>query len=1499
MVFSDGLSNIQALNRKTFEQIKGKEFKPEYSLMGLKYLREKAGKERDLRELYRGRGPYELLQNADDARATNVVFILSEMGLTFAHDGQWFTLDNFRSLADGWSDKDPSQCIGHKGLGFRSVLDITPSPYLIKVDPHEFFAVKFSWALNYGHICETFRRDASCQQHYEKWTSQGQLACPIMAIPGEGRKSGMGRDSIIFDCLVRGDYGDKMTTMFWLPAVDLDIEKKALQDLGPTPIVSDQMGRDRMLRFLRNEVAVLMPFLKNVRDVRLLENGRTIGAVRLEGMTREDPAGQVDVATKIGGEEKIVSFFQMRVTLSIPINIKNEPETPKALRRMDKASLALSVRLESGQPIQDGGSCFHVYFSTKERTGTGFLVHGDFYVQPERTRLMDGAYNDWLLEAAARKAAGDFLTKLIGIYRPRNVFTALAPTDGSSAGAAAKFLRLFTKALRERRVPFLPTANGFLTPQEVVLSHKLDEDGFWDTNFSPFLKEVEPDKKSFLDYREDCEGTRRFAKLAGAEVLDPSRLPRLMEAASVRDRKADWWYRCYEYMTGDEKISRNDASFFAGYKIIPDTDSRLVAVSDGDGLIVCLPPTGDLSALRAPDCFRNIFVFVSDELRLLLEDGKDTVRSWVLNRLRITRFEATELLPRSIRGMVSRLFNGDLVLSPEELRYTWTFMKKIIDVSRAITSPTFWQEIGRFPIPIGRDGGDTAASRLYPAFLTYWPDSWLDRNSCLHNIVGLRRIDEDFLNKLTQESGIADREWVDLFTKCGVASVPRLLIYSRLVGKRQDVEFGATPPEPPDTFFTGDRQSDMNRAVIETARSERIWPSFVSDAGECGHGSTVVLQSLAILEGFRECVERAGTENRKDEEIWRDRLWSLVRGLPINQFKEVVHDTAHCFGGKTGGHSLEVKSYFRHQLELYGWLPSTSGPATISDCFFRYHDHRLISAGNTGEELGDILLPYVVAPGIDDVAKLQDLGIPALEGAASASPDTLLRALLILGKRLSTEWGREVVLKDHSRWRLVRGAIQEIYRRLNQVGGDVEWHDEIRLSCRAAVQGVEFQQGSIFYAEPGSAIEQAFKGVLHLIDADRPYPGFFELAGITRLTPGETVGETFVDKADFLPEQGLRECISEQLSPYLLAPIIARSEKGNQAELVLRRLRERFTLFSGDKPSVSFFLIQDPTIERTVDFQRFYLKSYQIERTGAIKEQHYALYLGTTPATSIFDLDGDALGEALIPIVVDRPSDELAPLFPRIVSRYQQAKGNTAEMEAFMLYQLHISMEALDVARALVEGDNGGLEPAAPPPPPPRIVISAREQTTAEGDEALAGAATKQEEVVAQKARNLISTITRGEPREGFGFAVSSGGHAAREAAAVTEEQRSRGLKGELECKRRLSLPGGLAGLMFKSDVRNLGCGYDFSCTLDGQDVKVEVKTFISEGRIIFTSRELQEAARDRENYYLVGLLDEGNSEQEWQVFIVPQPVLPLITKGEFEIEAKLTLQAAEIFELS
>jgi hypothetical protein len=186
-------------DRAQFAKVRDQWIRPSFDLTGLKLLREKAGRERDVRELYRGRAPYELLQNADDAKATKAVFVLTPEGTAFAHNGNWFTVANFRSLADGWSDKDPKQCIGHKGLGFRSVLDITPAPHVIKVGDRDFFGFKFAWALNNGHIQEIFRKSPDLQDEYRQWTKHGQSACPVMAIPGEASRASMGLGASLYD----------------------------------------------------------------------------------------------------------------------------------------------------------------------------------------------------------------------------------------------------------------------------------------------------------------------------------------------------------------------------------------------------------------------------------------------------------------------------------------------------------------------------------------------------------------------------------------------------------------------------------------------------------------------------------------------------------------------------------------------------------------------------------------------------------------------------------------------------------------------------------------------------------------------------------------------------------------------------------------------------------------------------------------------------------------------------------------------------------------------------------------------------------------------------------------------------------------------------------------------------------------------------------------------------------------------------------------------------
>jgi hypothetical protein len=91
---------------------------------------------------YHGRFVIELIQNAHDAlwtsdnsteRPARIVLAIRSDGpfgsLYVANDGRPFSHSNFESLSQlGNSDKDPQESIGNKGIGFRSVLEISKEP---------------------------------------------------------------------------------------------------------------------------------------------------------------------------------------------------------------------------------------------------------------------------------------------------------------------------------------------------------------------------------------------------------------------------------------------------------------------------------------------------------------------------------------------------------------------------------------------------------------------------------------------------------------------------------------------------------------------------------------------------------------------------------------------------------------------------------------------------------------------------------------------------------------------------------------------------------------------------------------------------------------------------------------------------------------------------------------------------------------------------------------------------------------------------------------------------------------------------------------------------------------------------------------------------------------------------------------------------------------------------------------------------------------------------
>ena len=1504
------LDKIQPLDLPRFEKIRESEFRPPYNLFGLKYLRDKAGNERNLRELYKSRAPYELLQNADDAGARKAAFILSLEGLAFAHDGLWFTVDNFRSLADGWSDKDPNQCIGHKGLGFRSVLEITPAPQLLKMQRGEFFGVKFTWALNNGHIQETLRQHSELRVHYNNWTKQGQICCPIMAIPGLVKKQTLALSNGILESLVNEDYGKDFTTMFWFPSEDPDISQAVLTELSPEPIVADDAGRERLLDFIVKEVSVMLPFLASIREVRVYQKNVCLAYAQVPPETPAQKEGEIKVIVKTKDTQDIRSFFRMNFVNDIPPQIKNLPDTPKAVKRMDRARISLLIRLENGQPVPDDDSVFHVYFPTREPTGTGFIIHGDFYVKPDRTRLMESRYNEWLLESVANYVANEVLTKLLERYEASAVFETLAPVEHVVSDSASYFRQCFAKALQKRQEPFVPTNKGLLKRDEVILPPIIDTEGFWEKHFAEELEEVVEGKKAFLTPREDRLGTREFLSFASVDTLKSDRLLEFIEAASREAKDPRWWYACYSYLAKEENLSRHDHSYFVGRRLIPVGEGNVISVPEEDSVVVALPPTGSVAKFVVPKCFSHSFVFLDGGLAKLLQTGEDVIRSWVLDRFRISRFEATELLPRAIRRVAPQIFSGELSIVCSELVSAWIFMKRITDASRMIESLAFWEDVGRFPLPVQESSQDQELDRgrLSPAFLSYWPDSWIEGDNCLSQIEGLRRVDEKFLEELVDVSRTPRNGWQGYLSQVGVSAGPKLLKYSRIIGTDDELVCEVDAVDGFSTKgFRGERQSDMNSAVIEQLKAEQLWNHMVTSISPCSHDLPKVLQNMCLLEGLRPCVEMAAYEFESGDEHWRHRLWALIRRLPISSLSNVDLDAAYCRGG--GGHSVNAGCYLERQLQHYSWLPSSVGPMNSADCFLRSSTRRFISSGTYGDELGDKLLPYVVVEHVDDLARLQNLGILILEDAESASIASLLRALALLGDELSTDLGREEILASPGRWRLVRGAIQETYRRLNQSQEAIEFPRNIKFASRSP-RGARFVSAPLYYADPGSAVERAFMDVLPLFDADRPYPRLFEQIPVTRLeTSGEhkTIEERLLVEGNYISAPALRDEIVNNLSQFMLAPIVAKSERQKDIDLIVRRLQERLDVKVANNLTVSFSLSRDPSVQRSVDFTKFYLQRQVVPGAGAIEEARYVLYVVGNEKSSIINLDADALGQTLAPIFfIDRVSEDIASVFSRIAYRYQQTNGNFDEMREFLFGQLGISHEAQDMARALVSGEDvDAREITVQLPPPAKVVtksFTSKEEASGEQKGTLDDRIHGHGELLKKKAADFLQQLTT----QALGTKQTAGAPTSQSTLSInvsstsriTQEQEERGRRGEQEIKRRLQLPGGWMGFSLCEDKRQSGCGYDFLCDIDGRQVKLEVKTFSSDGYVIVTNRELQEAAASQDDYYLVGVLDDGKPENEWQTFMIRNPIRILLSEGEFDIQARLYARAGDLFEI-
>jgi len=399
----------------------------------LKSLDERGRAQELVRQQYSGRYPFELLQNANDAAADSGAvgrarFVLTRDALVVADNGSGFGEDQVRAICGlGRSSKDPRKSVGYKGLGFKSVGEITSQPQIV------------SDGVAFEFDDERVRRAVSGLAGN---LNSGQRL-PVYAFPFSIDSTALGHDAAV----VEEARSDGFTTVLRLP-LRSDVTRGVVED-----------------HLVESLVPRLLLFLTGIEELEL----RGTRADFVSVISREEHGEHDEMLLESNGamEHWLVYRKWHAVTHELV-----EP-LGDGWAQVERVQTAVAVPLASdGRPSTKTLFPLHVYFPTEESTGLPVIVHGDFALQLDRRQLGTSPevmpYNDWLCTATA-----DFVAEIVAPGLAAKFPDDIAPVAALAqrspgTGLGQRCVAQCIEALKTSR--FLPAIDGSpRVPAEALL----------------------------------------------------------------------------------------------------------------------------------------------------------------------------------------------------------------------------------------------------------------------------------------------------------------------------------------------------------------------------------------------------------------------------------------------------------------------------------------------------------------------------------------------------------------------------------------------------------------------------------------------------------------------------------------------------------------------------------------------------------------------------------------------------------------------------------------------------------------------------------------------------------------------------------------------------------------------------------------------------------------------------------------------------------------------
>jgi hypothetical protein len=844
--------------------------------------------EDSVRREYGGRYLLELLQNAHDAIIDEflahddkdgfpgwkyVHFELTEQSLLIANCGMPFRDDNIRSICRlHHTTKSTSKQIGHKGIGFKSVLEITETPEVYS-DCYAFGFNRQEFASQASKIVGDF--------------SLSQTSLPVLRAPYKRRLSWLspGERDRIEDLFQEG----------YVTVIRLPLKSRALL----------KAVASRMREELRPELLIFLDYVDKLAIC--YPSGREVEYSKEIRSKNVDGSQEVLLWAREAGELHIKSRWLKLRTREIRIDdrelVQDLGDAWQEVRAV-RCGVAFPLTSERALDVESDVQRFHVYFPTEESSGLRFLVNADFYIEAARKDVRRNPLNDHLAEELALYIAIEG-TKTLKEQFPRDPAPVemLAPMHCPDRKFGAFFHEQYLSALSASA--FVPLVGGqYKIPSEIRLTPKGSDAG----KFREFLPPsqlrgqaswafpvLKVEKQELVRQEQgrpflllDEMGAKRLDVEDTLDVLrDGTPIPRDKQGEFLRFL-AHWWN---DLPSGERKQMVDALSECA----IVATQSGWRNPSDTLVFQANLREEEDIEVPQGFD-FEIVPLEVYGE-----ERSYRGVPARFLEEVGVSPYQARDILRRAILPVLTSpaRFKSLIEQYPGAIYSAYAFLKEYWQLGRTVSG--LEEDLSRVPVPVCRLK-DCSEREWKPASEVYFSEYWTGSDD-LEIVYGLFE-DSEFLgpvDELDIQDKASKQEWYSFFAWLGVSDTPRIL---EEVGSRWQYSYGEAKSSHP-------------------FRDRPLWDEYLTeyqDAFICtnprkNHGRTRWMARNWALDRFEEIVAQA-----HGDVALLMRVFRLV-GRYWEEYGQCLSTRLPC-RYKTECEAGTIPSYLAYCLQHFAWVPA-------------------------------------------------------------------------------------------------------------------------------------------------------------------------------------------------------------------------------------------------------------------------------------------------------------------------------------------------------------------------------------------------------------------------------------------------------------------------------------------------------------------------------------------------------------------------------------------------